>query len=127
MNSGFLRTIVGTIVGILLAFGLLHIMQMAGSNVAPEVYDPATGEILIPIGSTIALLAGWFVGSFAGSWLAMRVSGSNAPGWIVGGAMVGAALYRAWTISDAWWIILAGLLVPLLATWLAQKAVGLRL
>lgn len=124
MGNGFFRTVIGTLAGCVLAFGLLYLMQIAGSSLSPDVYDADTGEILIPIGSTIALLIGWFVGSFAGSWLAMRISGSNAPGWIVGGAMVGAALYRAWTIADVWWIVLAGLLVPLIATWLAQKAAG---
>lgn len=125
MGRNFLRTIIGTIVGILLAFGLLYVLQLAGSNLAPDVYDPGTDEILVPIGSTIALLLGWFIGSFAGAWLAMRVSGAAGPGWIVGGAMIGAALYRAWTISDAWWIVLAGLLIPLTATLLAQRAAAL--
>src|SRR3546814_9034632 len=90
-----------------------------------DLYDPNSGEILIPIGSTIALIVGWFIGTFAGGWLAMRVSADTGPGWIVAGAVIGAALYRAVTLADSWWIMVLGVAVPLLAVWLAQRATSI--
>lgn len=116
------RGIAGTIVGIFVAFALLWIAQYAGSELSPDVYDPSTGEVLIPIGSTIALFVGWFVGAFAGSWLAMRVSGNSGPGWVVAGAVLGASLYRAVTLADDWWIMALGIVIPLAAAWAAQRA-----
>lgn len=125
MNGNLLRTAVATVIGIAVAFGLIWLAQYAGNELSPAEYDLETGEILIPVGSTIALVIGWFVGSFAGSWLAMRASAGTGAGWIVAGAVIGAALYRAVTLADAWWIMALGAAVPLAATWLAQRAAGI--
>ena len=122
MTRTLFRSAVAAVVGILVAFGLIWLAQYAGSEVSPSEYDVATGEILIPIGSTVALIVGWFLATFAGSWLAMRISGETGAGWVVAGAVIGAALYTAVDFSDAWWIMALGALVPLLAVWLAQRA-----
>lgn len=122
MTRDILRSAIATVAGMLVAFGLIWLAQYAGSEISPSEYDVATGEILIPIGSTIALIVGWFVATFAGGWLAMRVSGGTGPGWVVAGAVVGAALYTATDFSDAWWIMALGVAVPLAAVWLAQRA-----
>lgn len=122
MGGNILRSAIATAIGIVVAFGLVWLAQYAGSQFSPDVYDLESGEVLIPIGSTIALLAGWFIGSFAGSWLAMRVSGGRGAGWVVAGAVVGAGLYRAVTLDDAWWIMALGLTIPVLAALAAQRA-----
>lgn len=122
MTSGLIRSAIAALVGIVVAFGLIWLAQYAGSNLSPAEYDVETGDILIPIGSTIALILGWFIGSFAGAWLAMRVSAGSSAGWIVAGAVIGAAIYRAITLADTWWIIALGFLIPVAAAWLAQRA-----
>ncbi|ALC12799.1 hypothetical protein [Sphingopyxis sp. 113P3] len=125
MASTFLRSIIATAVGILVAFALILLAQYAGGEVSPEAYDPATGEILIPAGATVALVIGWFAGAFAGGWVAMRVSGRAGPGWIVAGAVIGAGIYRAVTLADAGWMMALGVLVPLAAAWAAQRTTSL--
>ena len=122
MTKEILRSAIAAVAGIFIAFGLIWLAQYAGSEISPDVYDLNSGEVLIPIGSTIALLVGWFIGTFAGGWLAMRVSAGSGAGWIVAGAVIGAALYRAVTLADAWWIMALGALIPLAAVWLAQRA-----
>ncbi|MBD3731878.1 MAG: hypothetical protein IE934_04020 [Sphingopyxis sp.] len=122
MGRNILRTVAATIVGIVVAFALLWLAQYAGNELSPDVYDLETGEVLIPLASTIALLIGWFVGTFGGSWLAMRMSASANAGWIVAGAVIGAGLYRAVTLADTWWIMVLGVAIPLAAAWLAQRA-----
>lgn len=122
MTKEILRSAIAAVAGIFIAFGLIWLAQYAGSEISPDVYDLDSGEVLIPIGSTIALVVGWFVGTFAGGWLAMRVSAGTGAGWIVAGAVIGAALYRAVTLADTWWIMALGALIPLAAVWLAQRA-----
>jgi hypothetical protein len=122
MSSNILRSAIAAVAGIVIAFGLIWLAQYAGSELSPDVYDPQTGEVLIPVGSTVALLVGWFVGTFAGGWVAMRVSGGTGAGWIVAGAVIGAGVYRAITLADAWWIMLFGILIPIAAAWAAQRA-----
>lgn len=125
MANGFLRPAIAALAGILVAFVLVWLAQYAGGEVSPLTYNQDSGEILIPAGSTIALIVGWFVGSFAGGWLAMRASGGTGAGWIVAGAVIGAALYRAITLADAWWIMALGVAVPIVAAWLAQRAASI--
>lgn len=122
MTKNILRTAIAAVIGIVVAFGLIWLAQYAGSEFSPDVYDPNSGEVWIPIGSTIALLIGWFIGTFAGGWLSMRISAGTGAGWIVAGAVIGAALYRAVTLADAWWIMALGVAIPLVAVWLAQRA-----
>ena len=125
MTRDILRAAIAAVIGIVVAFGLIWIAQYAGSEISPSEYDTATGEILIPIGSTIALVVGWFIGTFAGSWLAMRISAGTGAGWVVTGAVIGAALYTAVDFSDTWWIMALGVAVPLAAVWLAQRATSI--
>lgn len=122
MNSNLLRSAVAAAIGIFVAFALVLLAQYAGSELSPDVYDLETGEVLVPIGSTIALLVGWFVGTFGGSWLAMRISRGDGAGWIVAGAVIGAGVYRALTLADAWWMIALGVVIPIVAAWAAQRA-----
>lgn len=122
MTKDILRTTIAAVIGIVVAFGLIWLAQYAGSEISPDVYDPNSGEVLIPVGSTIALVVGWFIGTFGGSWFSMRISAGTGAGWIVAGAVIGAALYRAVTLADAWWIMALGVAVPLVAAWLAQRA-----
>lgn len=124
MTKNVFRSVIAAVIGIAVAFGLIWLAQYAGSEISPDAYDPDTGEVLIPVGSTIALLVGWFVGTFAGGWIAMRASAGTGAGWVVAGAVIGAALYRAATLDDAWWIMALGVAVPLAAVWLAQRVVG---
>ena len=122
MTKNFMRPAIAAVVGILVAFGLVWLAQYAGSEISPAEYDPTTGEILIPVGSTIALIVGWFIATFAGSWLAMRISGGTGAGWVVAGAVIGAALYTAIDFADSWWMMALGVAIPLAAVWLAQRA-----
>ena len=125
MTKDILRSAIAALIGIVVAFGLIWLAQYAGSEISPAEYDVDTGEILIPIGSTIALIVGWFVGSFAGGWLAMRISAGTGAGWIVAGSVIGAALYRAVTLADTWWIMALAVAVPLAAVSLAQRATSI--
>lgn len=125
MTKDILRLAVAAVVGIVIAFGLIWLAQYAGNEISPAEYDLDSGEILIPIGSTIALIVGWFIGTFAGGWLAMRISAGTGAGWIVAGSVIGAALYRAVTLADTWWIMALGVVVPLAAVWLAQRAASI--
>lgn len=122
MTRNILRSAVAAAIGIVVAFVLIWLAQYAGGALSPDVYDPGTGEILIPMGSTIALFVGWFVGTFAGTWVAMRVSGGDDAGWVVAGAVMGAGLYRAVTLADDWWIMALGIAIPAAAAWAAKRA-----
>ncbi|KTE22080.1 hypothetical protein ATE67_05490 [Sphingopyxis sp. H050] len=122
MTKNILRTVIAAVIGIVVAFGLLTVFWIAGNAISPSVENLDTGETFVPLAPTLALIVGWFVGTFAGSWLAMRVSVGTGAGWVVAGSVIGAALYRAVTPLDEWWILVLAVLVPVAAAWLAQRA-----
>lgn len=130
VTSQSLKLILAPIIGIFLAFAFIYAAQMLGNQLDPMVavadpVDDSALELQIPLINSLCLLLGWFAGAFAGSWLAMRISGAAGAGWVVAGAVIGATLYRALTIGDATWVIGAGFLLPLMAGWLAGRAVNL--
>ena len=120
-NTSLLRTILGTAAGIAVGFGLLLVCQYVGNMLDPEVFDPETELVLIPIGSTIAMFVGWLVGAFGGSWLAARATRSPFPGWVVCGAMIGAAAYMVLAIGDDWWVLVGGIVTPLVGSALGTR------
>src|SRR3546814_16595449 len=114
----------------IMAFGLIWLFQYAGSMLPSSGYSDseyvvATEIAEVPIAPTIALIIGWFVGTFAGGWLAMRASGGKGAGWVVAGAVMGAAIYRASSPLDDWWIFVLSVLVPAVSALLAQLPTGL--
>lgn len=126
MQPNLFRTGFATFIGIILAFGLVYLAQMAGNSVdpvvaVPDTVDPDTLEIQIPLINTAALLLGWLVGSFVGGWLAARASGVPATVWIVGGAVFGAGIARALSLGESWWMLLLAFAVPMAAAALAQR------
>jgi hypothetical protein len=128
MQPSLLRTGIATLVGILLAFGLVYLAQMVGNSIDPVVAvqdaaDPDALEIQIPLLNTVALVLGWLVGSFAGAWLAARASGVAAAAWIVGGTVFGAGLARALSLGESWWMLVLAFAVPMAAAALASRAV----
>lgn len=120
-NTSVIRTILGTLAGIFVGFALLYLCQYVGNVIDPEVFDPDADIVLIPIGSTIATFVGWFVGSFGGSWLAARATRSAFAGWVVCGAMIGAAVYMSLAIGDDWWVLVGGLVTPLIGAMLGTR------
>jgi hypothetical protein len=126
MQPNLIRTILATLVGILLAFGLVYLAQLAGNSLdpivaVPDPIDPDALEIQIPLLNTLSLVLGWLIGSFAGSWLAARASGVAATAWIVGGTVFGAGLARAMSLGESWWMLALAFAVPMAAAALAGR------
>lgn len=128
MQPSLIRTALATLVGILLAFAMVYLAQLAGNTIDPVVaipdpVDPDALEIQIPLLNTLSLILGWLIGSFAGSWLAARASGVPAAAWIVGGTVFGAGIARAMSLGESWWMLLLAFAVPMAAAALAARIV----
>ncbi len=122
MNGTTGRAILGSIAATLLAFALIWLAQLVGNQLFPDMFDPASDEVLIPAGATVALCLGWFGGSFAGGWLVARIANSMALAWLVGGCVMGASLYRAATMAEPLWLMALAVLLPLAGAALAGRS-----
>jgi hypothetical protein len=128
MQTSLIRSALASVAGILLAFALIYLAQYVGNMIDPmvavqDVTDPDALELQIPLSNTLALLFGWLIGAFAGSWLAARASGVIGTAWIVGGAVFGAGVVRAVSLGEPWWMLALAFALPMVAAWGAGRTV----
>lgn len=125
------RSILGTVVGLVIAILLIGLVETLGHRLIPppagmDPTDPASIAAaipLMPIGSFLFVLAAWFLGTWVGASTAMRIarSGARWPGLTVGGVIFAATLYNLWLIPHPMWVAAGGLLGILGLTLLASR------
>ncbi len=82
----------------------------------------ADGTLAKSIGASMArILAGWLLGSLAGAWTANRIARTPLAGWIVAGLFVLLTAYNFTIIPHPMWMMAAGILIPLVAAWIASR------
>lgn len=125
------RSILGTVVGLVIAILLIGLVETLGHRLIPppagmDPTDPASIAAaipLIPIGSFLFVLAAWFLGTWVGVSTASRIaqSGTRWPGLTVGGVIFTATLYNLWLIPHPMWVAAGGLLGIVGLTLLASR------
>lgn len=125
------RTILAVIAGMLLAmvtmllfeagYGLLHPLP-PGAN----AQDPATMNTHIahaPLQALLLVLAGWVVAALDGGLLAALISRRHKlAAALAVGAMIVAGVYAITAMyAHPLWMLIAGLLLPLPASWLGAR------
>jgi hypothetical protein len=76
--------------------------------------------VALPFESLIAQVLGWFAGSLAGSALAVYVSGQRWTGWAIALLVLGGTIFYFALASQAVWMMIAGVVAPLLGGFLGQ-------
>jgi len=120
-----LGVIAGAVVAILCIFGV----EALGHMVFPpppgtDFTDPAQVARLmeiVPTGALAFVLAAWFVGAFAGAWVADAVAKRAIAGWIVALLVIAGGVFTMSMIPHPVWMWAAGIALPLIAAWLAQR------
>lgn len=125
-----LKLVLGIVVGIVAAFATIFVAEMAGHSLFPppagvDYDDPAQLAAMmerLPLGGKVAVVVAWFLGALVGGAAANRIAGRALAGWIVAVAIVLAAYVTMATIPHPGWMWTAGVLLPLAAGWIAQRA-----
>jgi hypothetical protein len=86
-------------------------LELAGLSDNPE---PPLLTLLVP-------LLGWLLGAMIGGYIAIRISEQHWTAWVVAGLVLAAAGFNFVLMQYPVWVIVAGLIVPLLGAWLAQR------
>lgn len=119
-----IRTLGGIVAGLAAAVVLMMVTEAIGYRVAPPpgwVDLPGAED---PQQSFLSLLfqpLGWFLGALVGGWLAIRISDEARTTWAVTGVVLLAAVVNFLFLPLPVWLIVAGIVLPLLGGWLAQK------
>jgi hypothetical protein len=119
-----IRTLGGIVAGLAAAVVLMMVTESIGYRVAP-----APGWVDLPGGedphpSFLSLLfqpLGWFLGALVGGWVSIRISDQAWTTWAVAGVVLLAAVANFLFLPLPVWLIVAGLVLPALGGWLAQK------
>ena len=118
-----LRTVLGIVAGVLLAFAALIGLEMAGHAAMPppaglDLTNPEDLKQMVaaaPLAAKAWVVFGWFVAPLAGGWLARRLSGKGWAGWIIAGLILLGGIANILMIPHPLWMQIAAVAAPLLA------------
>ena len=126
-----LRTIAAFLIGVLVAFIVIALVQRLGHMVFPPPADLDTSDARavaaaldqLPFGGLLCVVAAWALGSFAGAFAAGRLASSPKPwtGLSVGVAVLAATVMTLYSLPHPLWMTAAGVIVPLPAAWLGSR------
>ncbi len=118
-----IRNLAGLATG--LGVGIVTVMAVEG--IGNQLYPPPAGYDLtsgsaetLPFETLVWPVIGWFLGAAAGTWVAVRVSGERWPGWAIVLCVLAATILNLALITHPIWVIVAGVIAPLLGGWLGQ-------
>ena len=112
-----------------MAFVCVLGIELVGHAVFPpppgtDLTNPAEVERLMsamPVAALGFVIVAWFVGALAGAWVANAVAKRALAGWIVALLVICGGVYTMLTIPHPAWMWAAGIGLPLIAGWLAQR------
>ena len=124
----------GVLAGIVVAFLCVFAVEWVGHALYPpppglDINDPADQARLMaamPASAKAMVLAAWFVGALLGAWTANRIALRNLAGWIVAVLVIAAGVATMVMIPHPAWMWAGGILLPLLAGWIAGRTGGRR-
>lgn len=124
-----LRTILGIVAGVLVAFVALMGLEMAGHAAMPppaglDPADPADLEQMVASASMAAkawVVFGWFAAVVAGGWVARRLSRKGWAGWVIAGLIVLGGIANIMMIPHPLWMQIAAVAAPLLGGWVVTR------
>jgi hypothetical protein len=129
-----MRTVLAVFAGFIAAILCVAGIETLGHLVFPpppgfDASDPANAARLmemVPIAALLFVVGGWFVGALTGAWVANAIAGKAPAGWSVAVLVVAGGVVTMVMIPHPAWMWAAGILLPLLAAWLAQRLTQLR-
>ena len=119
-----LRTLMGLAAGLAVAIVAIVIVEAIGSQLfpPPRGYDMTRASaVALPIETLIWPVIGWFLGSLAGSAIAVHLAGQRWAGWAIVALVLAATVLNFALITHPTWMMVAGPLAAVLGGWLGQQ------
>ena len=125
------RNIAAGIAGVLIAFGLVQVVEMAGHAVYPPPanLDFSDKEAMrayvssLPLGALLSVGGAWFIGALGGTFAACKIGRAKPAVYalVIGGLMLAATASNLIMIPHPLWFSIAGVVGIIIATWLGWK------
>ena len=119
------RTIGAVAGGIALALLTIMLVEAIGNRIYPpppdfDLQDPGALARL-PFETLVFPVLAWFLGTFAGGFVAVRFSRRRWTAWPVAAAVLVGMVVQFALMPHPTWMIVAGLAAPIIAALLAQR------
>lgn len=129
MDQPLVKTILAVIAGVIAGGAIVFVTEVVGHSLYPppadiNLADPEDVKRLmanLPAGAFLMVLVGWFLGSFAGAFIAYSISRKAIAAWTVAAIFILFTAMNFMMIPHPAWMIAAGLLIPLASAWLALR------
>ena len=131
-----LRNIVAGIAGVLIAAGLVMVVQMIGHSIYPlppdlDVSDLAAMRAYVaglPFGALFFVVLAWGIGSFGGTLAAVKIGTANPVIYacVVGGFVLAGTTFSLATIPHPLWVGIVGVALIVAGAWLGMQSSGQR-
>ena len=128
------KKILAGVVGVIVAFVLVWLVQKVGHTVYPPPVDldwqdtEAVRTFIgtLPTGAFLFVIASYFIGAFCGTLAACKIAGSNrfVFALIVGGLMLAATAMNLVMIPHPMWFSVLAIIAIVVAAWLGLKLGG---
>jgi len=124
-----MRIAVGIVAGIVVAMLCIFAVDWVGHLLYPppaglDINDPADMArvmAVMPAAAKAFVLLAWFIGALAGAWTANRIAGRGIAGWVVALLVIAGGVATMVMIPHPVWMWAGGILLPLLAAWIADR------
>lgn len=127
------RTILGVVVGLLVAMAIIFLIEGLATAISPpppglDLNNEADLARMVEMASTttrILVVAGWLLASFIGAWVAAKISRAHrvAAAIAIGVGIVLGVVLNVTMLPHPLWMTVLGVLLPIpLAWWAARLA-----
>lgn len=120
-----IRILGGIVAGMAAAITIMMVTEAIGNQIAPaparlDLQDVSQTPPL-PLMTLLFPVLGWFLAALIGGFLAIKVSDRAWTAWAVAGAVLAATIFNFVLMAYPVWVMVVGVIVPVLGGWLAQK------
>lgn len=132
MSRPIVRDALAIIAGLVIAILTVSVVQTISHQIYPppaglDINNPADqAKIMesISTGALVAVFVSWTVGSLAGAWTAMKISGNVRFGWIIGLFIAAMSVWTTMMFPHPMWMRIAAVVMPLVGVLLARQLPG---
>jgi len=122
-----IRTLAGVAAGIAVAIVLMMLVEALGNALFPppalDLNNPNAPAVL-PFMNQVFPILGWLLASVAGGWLAIQTSARVWTSWLVAASVLVGEILDFALGHHAAWVMIVGVVAPILGAWVAQKLPG---